>query len=747
MLLNPTVLQIFYEFYKKSPKSGSQHGGKDQRHLVMQCLIQLSGIKCTSLTVNLPEKEQHLVRVSYSESIIKIIFLLIQECISEKQNQNSENEYFDEDSSHDLIAISELNKQFVDTLLQESLTLDSTKRQIQPIEFLFTFIPHTLDYLKCISKAIEYLLRESLIQLREGVYSTIDDFDESYEVEALSHFLEGWVNLVEAASEWSDSLLQNFGEDNVLTNKANDIINDLNVISTPICNLYIEVYISLSLKDMEIDGKFDVDSELSRDYSQESEFTFIFQVYQVAKLIRLGSYDFLLNLCNLLQSKMQKMEESTHVLVQQLESLSINNNYGTENDPIQDTHKILSCILNICGFVMAEKGETEHILVPNKIMEASIVVSKKLFNDEEEIVSAGSNPEVYAGDLRATESISKAINPQKLRIDPVVNIVHLTLSLLEFIVADGSLSINQSKSLLIQSIYKFFTRIGPVYLLPDENEYEKISPTFIYAFGNAKNDGHGTQILFSLLDNAVKTLKKWQFNEHITMSVVEMLMAFVKSNRLKNEITGNSQYRLFVSTLMTCMDYLHQQARISVVYIVSSLAVNSIHHFKNKDHITDIHELANVYFLNDFISFSDTNLDISATYGVQDAKYLAEKLLYGLDVLEGIYQACHPAIVWDLHFTVTSRVLSIFKGLFLSFYHVEDVMLKLLQLLETIASYQETSWFTEIECPETIVSSYYKTQNQKDVDGNEIEYKTIQSYFLGLGEAMTSYKIGKSKNF
>ncbi|PVV00438.1 hypothetical protein BB560_005178, partial [Smittium megazygosporum] len=717
--------------YTKLPNSSSDFGNSNRKHLAAQCLIQLCSIRYSILLDSFANFERQSIKVSHIQSVMTLIISLI-------NLYTKSNNALDEDLEFDLKVVSEINKYFISCLLQEPLYLDPDKLQIFPMEFVFRYVNMTLEYLNALSNATTFVLEGIYISLKSSDDPTVEELDESYFVEAASNYIETWTDILESLLDWNSSCNQRFGSTNDITIKSEAVLNRFFSLLEPIYQKYIEIFMFMSVKDISKGPIHSLDSDqVEIEPASEYENIFLLKIPLIVRLVRTHSYPFLEKLYAIMVSQLKALSTADGQLSHQLINMDISGN--AKNNPLP-IYRLLSWIICISGYIFADSSKSEQILIPQLVMKCSSnyfeVAIKNRINPENDFDLNKSDTSPFMNTEIAMLN-NHDCRVSNLFSDTVVKTTHLVISALGYVVS-GNISDGPGSEMLVEYIFYFLSRVAPVYFILNVDDYEQVSPTFLYAFGSSSNPENGVEILSKILNLSIQSLEKWSKNEQVTHSVIEMLSTLVKSPNIKPNLVSCTNYDAFLSKLVCLLDVLPPSQCSNTVYVISSLSIISNSKCPEKNNISIIYNLVNKYFLNDFSNVKNT---FNVTYMLPKAnseqlRIASTKLIFGLDVLEGIFLASSPEVAWEYYFEITCHVLPNIGSLMLSFYKDQNAVFRLLQLLNTMILHQELSWFNEVD---------FSSTHPNRAVSDHLGIDTIRSIAIMINNAIRDYKTSKEK--
>ncbi|OLY85648.1 hypothetical protein AYI68_g157 [Smittium mucronatum] len=739
LLMDPKVLQLFISVYNK--KSSYRIHNKDDRFY---------GITVRIISISLA-----------------LFFVNTFIWFSIRFNSEFTDE-IDEESAG-LIEISEINKQFIKTFLLEASVFDQNENSVLPLEYLFLYISNARDYLKSLHQAIEICLKGIYSILRHEDFSSVDDFDDSVILDAFYNFLESLVDIVDASNEWKDLFELNYTLENApkKTDPTN-FLNYISEISIPICHSYFDICMALSIKTPDSAANSGFENSQKEDSYAPQNHSFVGHFPLISKLILLNPYVTLSELCNLIESNLNSLRSSQGEIVGHFTNLSIEKNSSALPISTNNSHKLLSWIFKLCGYILADNAENENVLIPSQILESSIEVSKKIFRFKFPIskTNGHSSPRFMGKNAPVIIDIPMNFDINLTTKDPLINIILMSFSCLELILSDKHLYLTNPLKNLIESIFNFFARIGPVYFFPNESDYEYLSLSIRMALGKIESPSDSVDVISRYLYLTINSLLLFSKNEILVSSIVESILPLLKSNSIKKQMITSNQYRLFVGKLIQNLSVFPQSSRSKIVFIVSTLSVCSINNSElNFGEIPDIFQLADKFFFDDFgcllgekedkavfvleiiCSKALDNNGQKIIFADDDHRfeYLKNKVSYGLDIMDGIFMAAHPSIVWDFHFLITEKFVKLISYFFSMFSNYSDMTLKLLKSLEYIVKYQEFCWFTEVEpsniqkyIPDAVFGDLSKIETF-----SQHAFATINAFSLMLNDSIRSYASAK----
>ncbi|KAJ1843687.1 hypothetical protein LPJ73_005413, partial [Coemansia sp. RSA 2703] len=518
LLLNNDVLALFFSIYEATLNDQMHiYFSPGSSHMALQCMIQISGLRGKLIFKQTETKSADTLRAHYATAIMQNQLRIIRHVCTMDLTSDASEEM--------VVATTQMIRRFIEAQLDEQPETTVAGERLHPLALLAAGVPETFEYFGEVSRFICLLLRATSGILKTGDHEGIDedfgDMDNYFVMQAFDELASAWTSIINEIREWRFQVeASGDAEQGQLSGSSSDIagadtdgqIGNRSVLKsftqflTSTAYMIRSEYIQLRMLMCEDSVK----ESNSRDDAQSIDHGLLAKDYIVyedqlqffALLARLDIrqsmdrlYESLYSRCSALQSEFTRLEDA------------MGSGTYTDGDSTNTQHSIdilheqIHWIVLLMGYTLADSGNSERVLIPSSILEAS----------------AGSHD---------------------IEHDFVVQGIMTILKTLQFeLMSPSSILASYGSPLLVETLLWTLKRIAPVYFMIDSSDYRHPSLNIVLSFGKPSEGGSGPAVIDGILDFVRRTFDLWISEEDVLQMCVDMLLAFAQRPNIAQEIT------------------------------------------------------------------------------------------------------------------------------------------------------------------------------------------------------------------
>ncbi|KAJ1956274.1 hypothetical protein GGI12_005348 [Dipsacomyces acuminosporus] len=404
------------------------------------------------------------------------------------------------------------------------------------------------------------------------------------------------------------------------------------------------------------------------------------QLQFYAMLARLDMRASLAELCEALCNRFNALQEGFRHIESRVNSSGYSvDDSSSHHQEIDLLHEQIHWILLILGYILADSGTSERVLIPKPAIR----------------YSAG------------------CVSPDQ---DYIVQNAMMLFEILEFEIKSPSSALaSYCSPLLAETLFWVLRRVAPVYLLFDQSDYYEMSSNLLAAFGKATDGGKSVAIIQGLLGLVRRTFDLWSSEEDVLRMCVDMLLAFAQRPSIAQEITRSPQFTPLI-LYFTSNLYIFPESTHSL--IIEALALLSCHSV-SEEHEKNFSELKTLVLLCLSQTLQDPHFKVQS----HDFRVVS-KILDGLDMMDGILSAASFQNM-DMIFNLFFEVQPIFDQLLSVYCKEHSILIKIIQVIESAAKYLDVSTLAD---------------EQKVVFSRSI--RTVLLKYQSANDGLTTYEVG-----
>ncbi|KAG0234033.1 Exportin-4 [Actinomortierella wolfii] len=393
----------------------------------------------------------------------------------------------------------------------ECLQADYTDHLIAITEMIRQLLSyHSIQMLCSVEETFGFL--SQVAQLTVHCLSEASKLPEESEsvMDAFDQLLITWVRLVQ------DSQAALTDHNSHAVEYATRLLHFFHGVSYNIVEKYIDTRLELAQFIVTMDEEDDgfADWETYND-----------QLIAIAALARLDPHRTLLRLQTLLHERIEGLK----------------NFLKTHQDGSMPTHLVylqehLHWLIVITGYVFSDDNRGETAMVPDALNELSADQGA----DQDQVVS------IFTELMSLLDAVSLDPNtPQAISCSPQVSL----------------------------SLFWFLERWTKTFLMLNPENYAKLSPNLIAAYGDSARGGHGQAILEFLVSKIRTNFIMWNADSDVLTQIIRVLNAFSLSSSVRNTLLNSEQFppliQFFIDHLSELPEAVHNSLIQSLACIIS----------------------------------------------------------------------------------------------------------------------------------------------------------------------------------
>ncbi|KAJ1899090.1 hypothetical protein LPJ66_002340 [Kickxella alabastrina] len=667
LLLNSDVLTMFFSVYEAT-LTDQMHAyfSPGSSHIALQCMIQVSGLRGKGIFSVSESNSTDSLRAQYAQVIMQNQLRVLRHvCTMDLTSEGSEDM---------VVATTQMIRRFIEAQLAEQPESIVAGERLHPLALLTAGVPETFVYFGEVSKFICLLLRAASGILRSDAAHSIDDdfsdVDNYFVMQAFDELASAWSSIINEIQEWkylikassstrqtmftSDSNSssggggQTDGIDGQIDNRS--VLASFTQFLTTTAYMIHSEYIQLRMlacedSMKESDSRSDAQSIdhglLAKDYTVYED-----QLQFIALLSRLDIqnsmnrlYESLFSMCSALQNEFGRLGNEINI------GAFTEASDGDNQKSIDILHEQIHWIVLMMGYILADSGISERVLIPTVISESSV----------------------------ASHDIEH---------DFIVQSIMTILKTIQFeLMSPSSILAAYGSPLLVETLFWTLRRIVPVYFLLDVSDYRQLNPHIVSAFGKASDGGNGAALISGILDLVRRAFALWTSEEDVLQMCIDMLLAFAQRSSIAQEITQSPKFTPLMLYLTSNMHRFPESTHSSMIEALAVLCSHS----SSGEHERGFAELKTLIQLNVAQIVQDRNFAARS----QDARVVS-RLLDGLDMLDGILAAANDRNM-DMLFVLIFEMQPAFVQMLSTYGCDQEIPRKVIQVVESATRYLDIS--------------------------------------------------------